>query len=444
MSMDPVLEPAPTQQRMRDPEAPREGGSAGMTNFLALLRRWRAMLAAAAVTAGVVGYLVSSSGDPTYSSQATVLVGPISADLETLRASGQLAQTYAQLATSRDVVAATERQLGLRNIRGSITSSANAVTRLLSVKVTDHDRARAPRIANEHARQLVKAAQARRVRERAAANANTTTTGTDATPAAQDTAPDPGTLQIVDPAEATTAPSGPGAVPIALVCALAGLLGALGLALLVDRSGDGLRGGDDVAALTGTGLIGSLGRGAWRAGGHGRGVVDRAPRSRAADEYRLLAAKLRAIGERSLLVLGVGRGGAGVASNLAAALTASGARVALLSIDGAQGSATLLVPGAAPVPLPPADLADVVSADDARHLLDDHLADADIVIIDAPSIQESSSGLVWARVVDGTLLVAQVDRTMRRDLGNTAESLRLVHARLLGTILGAPPGLLRR
>jgi Mrp family chromosome partitioning ATPase len=96
------------------------------------------------------------------------------------------------------------------------------------------------------------------------------------------------------------------------------------------------------------------------------------------------------------------------------------------------------------VPLPPADLADVVSADDARHLLDDHLADADIVIIDAPSIQESSSGLVWARVVDGTLLVAQVDRTMRRDLGSTAESLRLVHARLLGTILGAPPGLLRR
>lgn len=441
MSMEPALEPTPMRQR--DPETPRAGGSAGMANFLALLRRWRAMLVAAAVTAGVVGYLVSSSGDPTYSSQATVLVGPISADLETLRASGQLAQTYAQLATSRDVVAATERQLGLRNIRGSISASANAVTRLLSIKVTDHDRARAPRIANEHARQLVRAAQARRAREQAAASTEATA-GTDNAPANQDAAPDPGRLQIVDPAEATTAPSGPGAVPIALVCALAGLLGALGLALLVDRSGDGLRGADDVAALTGAGLLGSLGRGAWRAGAHGRGIVERAPRSRAADEYRLLGAKLRAIGERSLLVLGVGRGGDGVAHNLAAALSAGGARVALLSIDGAQGSASLLVPGSAPVPLPPADLADVVNADDARHLLDDHLAEAEIVIVDAPSIQDSSSGLVWARVVDGTVLVAQVDRTMRRDLANTAESLRLVHARLLGTILGAPPGLLQR
>lgn len=444
MSMDPMLERAPTPGRGRGSEQPRDGGSAGMANFLAVLRRWRGMLVAAAITAGVVGYLVSSSGDPTYDSQAVILVGPISADLETLRASGQLAQTYAQLATSRDVVNATERELGLRNIRDSISASANAVTRLLTIRVTDRERARAPRIANAHARQLVAAAEQRRANSTTASG--TTTTSEDATTAKDGTpAPaDPGELQIVDLAEATTSPSGPGAVPIALVCALAGLLGALGLALLVDRSGDGLRGADDVAALTGAGLAGVLGRGAWRADGHGRGVVDRAPRSRAADEYRLLAAKLQAIGEQSLLVLGVGRSGAGVAPNLAAALSAGGLRVTLLSIDGRHGSATLLAPGSGPVPLPPTDLGDVVSADDARHLLDDHLADVDVVVVDAPSIQDSSSGLVWARVVDGTLLVAQVDRTMRRDLSSTAESLRLVHARLLGTILGAPPGLLRR
>jgi capsular polysaccharide biosynthesis protein len=448
--MDPLLEPAPTLGRTRGPEPPREGASAGMTNFLALLRRWRGMLVAAAVTAGLVGYLVSSSGNPTYESRAVLLVGPISADLDTLRASGQLAQTYAQLATSRDVVNATERQLGLRGISSSISASANAVTRLLTIRVTDHDRGRGPRIANAHARQLIRAANVRRARTTAATTTGTTT-GTTGTATTQGTgtakptatAPDPGQLEVVDPAEATSTPSGPGAVPIALVCALAGLLGALGLALLIDRSGDGLRGPDDVAGLTGAGVVGLLGRGAWRAGARGT-VVERAPRSRAADEYRLLAAKLRAIGERSLLVLGVGREGEVVAPNLAAALTAGGSRVALLSLEGRHGTATLLSPGAAPEPLPPADLNDVVSADDAQHLLDDHLADVDVVIVHAPSIQQSSSGLVWARVVDGTLLVAQVDRTMRRDLSGTAESLRLVHARLLGTVLGAPPGLLRR
>jgi capsular polysaccharide biosynthesis protein len=412
--MDQMLDQPPLSVRAAAP--PTQSASPGLTRTLSLIRRWRAMLVAAALTGGLVGFGVASSGNPTYETRAVLLVGSINTDLDTLRASGQLAQTYAQLATSRPALDATGQRLGLRNLGSTISATASEVTRLLTIKVTDHDARRGARIANAHAEELIALATRQ----------GSTSSG-------------PGKLQVVDPAEASSSPSGPGAVPIAFVCALAGFLGALGLALLFDRSGDALRGADDVSALTGAGCVGFLGRRAWRAA-PGAPVVTRADGSAAADEYRLLAAKLRAVGERSLAVLRLDDADAGIASQTAAAIAERGARVALLDVE--REHATLLAPGEPAAEAPAPELSEVVSADDARHLLDRALGEYDVVLVDVPSIQRSSSGLIWARAVDGTLLTAQVDRTQRRSLSAAAESLRLVHGRLLGTILGAPPGLL--
>ena len=389
-------------------------GSPGVARFLTVLRRWRGMLAAAAVTAGVIGYLVASSGTPTYDARSVLLVGPINTDLDTLRAAGQLAHTYAQLATSEPVVNATERRLGLRNLDPNISASANDVTRLLTITVRDHDANQGARIANAHAQELLALAARRSTRT-----------------------PGPGALQIVDPAEAASAPTGPGAVPIALVSALAGFLGALGLAMLLDRGGNSLRGVEDLANLPGAACVGQLSRDAWRAGT----PLD-AQGSRATDEYLLLAAKLRAIGERSLVLLRVDTTGAGVAADIGAAMALRGTRVALLDIEADR--ATLLAPDAAPTPLPSVGLAELQSADDARGVLDDYQSEAEVVLVDAPPIKRSSSGLVWASLADATLLLAQIDRSQRTDIVAAADSLRLVHARLLGTILGASPGLLPR
>jgi capsular polysaccharide biosynthesis protein len=391
-------------------------GYPGVARFLAVLRRWRGMLLAAAVTAGLIGYFVASSGTPTYESRAVLLVGPINTDLDTLRAAGQLAHTYAQLATSRPVLAATERRLALRNLSRNVTASANDVTRLLTVSVRDHNAEQGARIANAHAQELVALAARRRTRT-----------------------PGPGELQIVDPAEPAGSPAGPGAVPIALVSALAGFLGALGLALLLDRGGSTLRGSEDVTALPGAACVGLLSREALRAT---PGLVERAPGSRMAEEYLLLAAKLRAIGERSLVLLRAEGTGDGVTANIASAMAVRGARVVLLDVEADRVS--LMEPAAAAATLPPAGLAGVHTADEARNVLDEYQAEAEIVLVDAPSIQRSSSGLIWASVADGTLLVAQIDRTQRGDLVDAAHSLRLVHARLLGTILGASPGILPR
>lgn len=388
----------------------------GVARFLAVLRRWRGMLLAAAVTAGVIGYVVASTRTPTYETRSVLLVGPINTDLDTLKAAGQLAHTYAQLATSRPVLAATERRLRLRNLDGSVTASANDVTRLLTVTVRDHDANQGARIANAHAQELVALAARRRTR-----------------------APGPGELQLVGPAEPAGSPAGPGAVPIALVSALAGFLGALGLALLLDRGGTTLRGSGDVAALPGGACVGLLSRDAWRAA---PGLVERAPRSRTADEYLLLAAKLRAIGESSLVLLRAEGTGQGVAANLAGAMAARGARVALLDVEADR--VTVLGPGEPPTTVWHAGLAGLHDADEARGMLADQQAEVEIVLVDAPPIQRSSAGLIWASVADGTLVVAQIDRTERADLAAAAHSLRLVHARVLGTILGASPGILPR
>jgi len=414
--MEPILDATATSARARSSVSPPPGGSPGMGRALGLARRWRGMLLAAVLTAGVVGYLVASSRTPVYETSSVLLVGPINTDLDTLRAAGQLAETYAELATSRPVIDATQRRLRLRDISGAVSADASEVTRLLTIRVRDRDPRRGAAIANAHARELVALAARRRPRVAG-----------------------PGELQIVDPARAASSPAGPGALPIAVVCALAGLLGALGLALLLDRSGEAIRGADDIARSTGAGCVARLGRGAWRAGGR-PALVTRAPRSAGADEYRLLATRLRAIGERSLTLLRVDDRATAVAANLAAALADRGARVALLELEADRG--TTLVPGVAPEALALAP-ADAVDAHEARRILHD-LADADVVLVDAPPLQRSSSGLVWASVVDGTLITAQIDRTPRHELAATADSLRLVHARLLGTVLGAAPGLLPR
>lgn len=73
--------------------------------------------------------------------------------------------------------------------------------------------------------------------------------------------------------------------------------------------------------------------------------------------------------------------------------------------------------------------------DGARALLGRLEREADVVLLHSPSPQRSPSGLAWARAADGTLLVTERDRTLSGDLRAAAETLQLVHARLLGTVL---------
>jgi Mrp family chromosome partitioning ATPase len=71
-------------------------------------------------------------------------------------------------------------------------------------------------------------------------------------------------------------------------------------------------------------------------------------------------------------------------------------------------------------------------------------ASADVVVLHASRLERSPTALAWARVADGTVLVAERDRTAAPELRETAETLRMVGAPIVGTVLVAPAPVLRR
>lgn len=444
----------------------RDEGGTTMRGFLAVVRRWRWMVLIAALSAGVAGYFVASNSDRTYESSAVLLVGPLnSGDPDSLKASGQLAQTYAQLATGRPLLSITRQRLAaegkpVTNLDKSIDASANAVTRLLTITATTTDGELSADIANTHADVLI--AEARRS-ESSAASPSGGTPGDESSattvPAAS------GRLSITERAQASGSPSGQSAIGVAILAAFGGLAGALGLALLLDRSGDAMTDPDELRAITGAGVLGTLTTAALTPTVAGRG--GERGRDDVAREYRVLAAKLNAIGERSLLVMVVDGEGTHVTRQLADALLAAGSRVAVVDAEhralgrgrdslpvdapvGAGGGGDSLFEDVADHRTPrirvvtPSVEDEAGGADGARALLDELLTDCDVVLVSAPPLQRAPHALTWARVADGTVLVAQLDRTTRSDLAGAADNLRLVHARLLGTVVAAPSGMLRR
>jgi capsular polysaccharide biosynthesis protein len=439
--------------------------TSGVSGVLAVMQRWRWMLVAATLAAGVAGYITASRGAPEYESNAVLLVGPLSSNNDTLQAAGQLAQTYAQLATTRPVLAATARRVHVADVRAGVEANASTLTRLLTIRVRQSDPRLAAAIANSEAAELIAVAERRR----------------GLTPGA-------GRLRVVEAAVPSRAPTGPEPVAIALLAATVGFMAALALALLLDRSGDTVKTAHELEAITGVPCVGSLSRAALRRSRADASVVAAEPRSRAADEYRLLAAKVSASGHTSLLVMALDGDSAVLAHNLAAALAAAGSQVAIVDVSETHEPVTErdrdtldldIEPDREPArPVPPrvngTRLLSAVNGHDedprpteepagfeevhigavaaarrsgpagARALLDQIETGSDVVLLHAPPLQRSPDGLAWARAAEGTVLLAQRDRTVARDLRAATETLQLVQARLVGTVLAEPPAMLRR
>ena len=328
-----------------------------MTRFAAGIWRRAWIVALAAAGAALAAHVVVADHPRVHEAKAVLLVGPLKAGIDTLRASGPLAATYAELARSRPVLAATDRRLHEPVAASSITMGANQTTRLLTVEARDADAARAARIANAHAATLV-ALAARRASK--------------AIPS--------GRLKVIDPAVPSRSAVGPDATTLTI---LAGLLGcgiALALVALAESSRTTIRDGSELEAVAGVPCLASVGRAALQR--RRTPVVEHAPHSRAADEYRLLAAKLDALG------------------------------------GGEQR------------------LGDCGS-EEARAMLARLLAESDVVVLHPAGGAGSSTGLAWARVTEATLLAVQRQRTPRHDVTSAVQSLRLVQARLAGAVLTA-------
>jgi capsular polysaccharide biosynthesis protein len=371
----------------------------------AVLWRWRFMLVTATLTAGVAGYLVASGMPPRYETAARMLVGPLGGEAKVVRASGPLAETYARLATTRRLLDATARRVGVRPADVELQAETNAVTRLLTLRVRSADARVAARFANAHATALA------RLSRRPSAGAARA-----------------GRLVLVDRAAGGGRRMGIAPLAVASLAGLAGLLIAALLAILFDRTDDAITSPEDVEAATGMPCVGVLTRGAMRAARAGDGALEAGAATSAAAQFGVLAAKLGAERGHSLLLISLHGDPSAVARSLAAALTNQGARVALVDV-GAQNGAT-----------PDGSAVNGSAVRSAAGELHDLGCDADVVVLHAARPERSPTTLTWARAAGGTVLVAERTRTMAQDLRSTTDTLRLVGAPIVGTVLADPPG----
>jgi polysaccharide biosynthesis transport protein len=408
-------------------DAQADGGGLTLSRFAAAAwrRAWIIVLVTGA--AALAGHAVALDHPRVHVAKALLLVGPLKAGMDTLGASGPMAETYAELARSRPVLAETARRVRQRSVRANLEVSANQTTRLLTVEARDPDPVRAARLANAHAASLVALASRR-------------------APAGVPS----GRVQVVDPAVAGEAAVGLDATTLMILAGLFGLAASLGAVALVESSRSTIRDGGELEVVTGAPCLANVGRAALRR--RRTPIVERRPLSRAADEYRLLAAKLDAFGARSIAVVSVdGAPGGGVAANLVGALTARGMRVAVVDLDDPSPQSPPVATGngsgaskAGELTLSQASSSTVEQAlrggsEGARRLLTQLLAESDVVVLHPAGGADSPGGLVWARVAEATLLAVQRQRTRRREVASAVQSLRLVQARLAGSVLTAPP-----
>lgn len=104
------------------------------------------------------------------------------------------------------------------------------------------------------------------------------------------------------------------------------------------------------------------------------------------------------------------------------------------ALQSVRPNLTLLASG--PIPPNPSEL---LSTDPVGHILDALADRSDIVLIDSAPVLPVADARVLASRCDGVLLVVRAGSTHRRQIGEAVESLRKVHARVLGTVLNRLP-----
>lgn len=458
-------------------------------SLLALLRRsWWVLLLSAAV-AGAVAYLVADRIPPTYRGEARFIVGPINADASVLSASGNLARTYAEVAVSRPVLRASIRAAGaaltVEEAQDRVTTSANDVTRVVTVVSAVRDARLAARFSNaivDELQQLaaVEAAEtARRAEEfleqpelEVLAPAERVGVHEAAVRMGLLGESPAGRINVIQPAEPPLEPAGPGPLLIAILGVLAGGTIAAIIALIREVTRVA------VTAETIRGDLGGieyLGRVDVPASPTGRYSLlsDAARESPAAAGYRLLSTRIgsaRAGGRpQTLLLLDVddGRTSAGVAAHLAAALAEANPRVVVLDdaatphsvaawfgvdqhsrdedslgarngVDPAKELVRVALGSGVELHVLTLDDSNgsvTLHANREEHLLERLRSRADVIVISAAPLHRGSWGAAWARVAGATILALEEGRTPRDAAAETLRTLTSADTNVLGVVL---------
>jgi capsular polysaccharide biosynthesis protein len=436
---------------MVDLHEPRQGDPRDTLDLLRLValarRRWLILVLAGAAAA-LLAVTATSHGKAVYQSEARLLVGPIDSDFSELRAAGQQAQTFAQLATSGAILQATAHRLGppatAAALVPNVRAQADEVARLLTITM----RASRPDVATRANAALVTELQAFAQRGDQAAAQGGAQPG--AKGSAQRGATTKHDLSVVDPPSAGLA-IGSGRSPLVALAAVAGVLAAFGLVVLAHMLSGRVVDAEELGAAAGLPVLGALSR------------RDRSP-GRA---FQALAARIQFAGgpapRRAVLVETLEpeeRSGA-IALELGRALAREGGRVILvdaasgrgtvtwrLGLEGHAGTSDLLPdagavhdllvedePGLAILPRGRGPDPPPFEAGSPREMLRRLAGRADVVVVSGPSPATSPNGLRWAQAADATILVATRWQSRREVVSQAVEALEQVGAAALGVVL---------
>lgn len=414
-----------------------------LSGYFAILRRWWWTLIVAIWVAGLAGFVLGSQIAPTYETRIRLLVGPINTDIDTLRAAGQLVQTYSELTTSQPLLDSVTRELGLPmstgELRTRIRSTADDVTRLLTIRVIDEDPKRAVAIASTLGDELIQLA------------------------AGGTTRPE-GELQTVDFPETPTDPIAPQLSLIVLLAGLGGLVAAVVVILLVEYMSDAMRSREDLEHLVPAPFLGKVTtdesatvRTQRRLPSDGptatayRQLVHKVERSTGGPVRTLAIVTPGGLPAVSDAVLGTAIAMAEVAPRVTI-VDFGGELSARLGLDGKPGLAEWLldparslndplVPLTKKVAILPAGSGgaiDSITAYQMERLRDLILAEGGQLVLAVGSLDTTPAGVVPAAIADAVTVFAIRDRTHRTDLRRLVETLRLIGARLAGSLMLEP------
>jgi capsular polysaccharide biosynthesis protein len=417
-----------------------------INSLVPALRRWWIAIVAAAWIAGLAGYVVALQLPTEYEAQTRLLVGPSSGDFDTIRASSQLVQSYAEFATIEPVLAQVVEELDLEmpstDLTDRIDVTASDVTRILTLRVL----ADSPQAAVDLATSLGSALSSYI--------------------ADVDSANDPaGRLSVVEPAVPPLEPVSPEIPFIVLLAAFSGLLAAVLVILLTHTNSDRLRGAGDAALLSGHTVLGQVP--ALQASDSDETPLVR-PYEAAAYRDVATQVELRLRNMRNVLIVAAERAdGAGeVSARLAAGFASLGRQVLLVDVDAVHKHASVLLgfgsyPGLSEVlklggqtvrtsitgashrfsflPFGNAER-DAVVQETARAFLDTVGPGNKLILLSAAPLDDSPEGLTWASQVDATIVVGVAGQSTRHGLERTANALTTAGANLLGLVLVASSG----